>query len=106
MPNTPASKWAQQKTDPKIAHQIVTFGRSSIFVLKHFPPEQVDPKSIVNVTGAGDSLVGGFLSQLSDHPGLTEDPSLLDNAVRIAQRAAVQTLQSDLAVSPLLGQKI
>ncbi|CAG7847631.1 Pseudouridine-metabolizing bifunctional protein C1861.05 Includes: RecName: Full=Pseudouridine-5'-phosphate glycosidase {ECO:0000250/UniProtKB:P33025}; Short=PsiMP glycosidase {ECO:0000250/UniProtKB:P33025}; {ECO:0000250/UniProtKB:P33025}; Includes: RecName: Full=Pseudouridine kinase {ECO:0000250/UniProtKB:P30235}; {ECO:0000250/UniProtKB:P30235} [Serendipita indica DSM 11827] len=102
VPNTPAQPWGVQKTDIQ-KRQIVFKGRSTILVLKHFPAINLDPSRIVNVTGAGDSLVGSLLATLSKRPAVLEDPSQLDEMIRIAQSAAVLTLESDHAVSPLLG---
>ncbi|PVF94479.1 hypothetical protein CPB86DRAFT_876337 [Serendipita vermifera] len=101
-PSTPGNLWAQEKTDPRSRRQIIFKGRSSIFVLKHFPAILLNPSELVNVTGAGDSLVGASLASLVERPDVMQNPALVDAMVQRAQQAAVLTLQSNLAVSPLL----
>lgn len=76
-------------------------------VLKHFPAHQID--QVVNVTGAGDSLVGSLLASLvsaSADANPFHDPLELSNAVERAQRAAVLSLQSPLAVSPMISNLV
>lgn len=99
-----SSAWATQSTNI-FARQIVArnASRSSIVVFKHFPPVQVAQEKIVNVTGAGDSLVGSMLATLSRMPAAFENPDSLDRMVAQAQLAAVCTLQSEHAVSPRLS---
>lgn len=99
-----SSAWATQSSNI-FARQIVAHNeaRKSIVVLKHFPPIQVPDEKIVNVTGAGDSLVGSMLATLSQNPGAFENPDILDYTLAQAQLAAVYTLQSEHAVSPRLS---
>ncbi|KAI1788747.1 indigoidine synthase A-like protein [Ganoderma leucocontextum] len=99
-----SSAWAHQ-TSNVYARQIVAHNGtgSSIIVLKHFPPIRVADEKIVNVTGAGDSLVGSMLATLSQAPAAFETPEALDQAIAQAQLAAVYTLQSEHAVSPRLS---
>ncbi|KAI0698446.1 indigoidine synthase A-like protein [Cerioporus squamosus] len=98
------SAWATQGSNV-FARQIVARNGSgsSVIVLKHFPPIPVPEEKIVNVTGAGDSLVGSMLATLSRTPDAFETPDSLDELVGQAQLAAVYTLQSEHAVSPRLS---
>lgn len=61
----------------------------------------------MNVTGAGDTLVGALLAEVVRDPGLFEGRSggleAIDVALERAQGAAVKTLRSSLAVSQLLS---
>lgn len=100
------SQWAHELTNPH-KRCVVAHGKSSkeIVVLQHFVPAQIPEDSIVNVTGAGDSLVGSILASLLQQPGLFANPSNLSEAMNVAQQAAVLTLQSQYAVSPELSIK-
>ncbi|EIW64588.1 indigoidine synthase A-like protein [Trametes versicolor FP-101664 SS1] len=99
-----ASAWATHSTNIP-ARQIVARSANgkSVVVFKHFPPIQVPEDKIVNVTGAGDSLVGAMLATLTRNPAAFEEPAALDELVAQAQLAAVYTLQSEHAVSPRLS---
>ncbi|KAI0669815.1 indigoidine synthase A-like protein [Trametes maxima] len=99
-----ASSWATQNSNIA-ARQIIARSPSgrSVVVLKHFSPIQVAEDKIVNVTGAGDSLVGSMLATLTRTPAAFEQPETLDQLVAQAQLAAVYTLQSEYAVSPRLS---
>ncbi|EJF66774.1 indigoidine synthase A-like protein [Dichomitus squalens] len=99
-----SSAWANQSSNV-YARQVVAHNRtgSHIVVFKHFPPIRVAAEKIVNVTGAGDSLVGSMLATLSQAPNAFESPEALDQLVAQAQLAAVYTLQSEHAVSPRLS---
>jgi len=61
-------------------------------------------QSLENVTGAGDSFVGALLATLAEKPLAFYHPQILEKAISIAQKAAVATLQSLSAVSPLLSK--
>lgn len=106
VPNTPGNAWAQEKSDPRSQRQIITNGRSALYVLKHFPAITLGPSDVVNVTGAGDSLVGSILASLVAHPDTMKNPVLVDGMIERAQQAAVLTLKSEFAVSPLLGKAL
>ena len=93
-------------SDPGSRRQIISKGRTSIYVLKHFPAIPLDDHDIVNVTGAGDSLVGSVLASLVGDPDTMQSPILVTRMIDCAQKAAVLTLKSDLAVSPLLGRSL
>ncbi|KAH9944309.1 indigoidine synthase A-like protein [Epithele typhae] len=99
------SAWAKEASNIAVARQIVSANGvgTSIVVFKHFPPIRVSDDKIVNVTGAGDSLVGSMLASLSQNPDAFQSPEALDKLVSQAQLAAVYTLQSEYAVSPRLS---
>ncbi|KZT72831.1 hypothetical protein DAEQUDRAFT_704536 [Daedalea quercina L-15889] len=99
------SLWMQERTDMH-KRQVVGKGREGfgITVLKHYPALIMPSEKIVNVTGAGDSFVGTVLATLVHKPDVFEDPAALDELVAQAQKAAVLTLQSQHAVSPLLSK--
>jgi pseudouridine-5'-phosphate glycosidase/pseudouridine kinase len=96
------SMWAAARSDPQ-QRLVVAHGNGETIVLKHFPALAISSDKIVNVTGAGDSLVGALLATLVQNPSALQDPRTIDESVMLAQKAAVLTLQSDLAVSPLLS---
>lgn len=92
--------WSKERTRPE-KWQLVAKGRDSILLLKHYPARPLD-RPIVNVTGAGDSLVGSLLADLTQCENLA--PESLDNIVHRAQRAAILSLYSSEAVSPFLSK--
>ena len=94
--------WAGERTDIQ-RRQIVVHGKSELVVIKHYPAHEIDPQSVVSVTGAGDSLVGAILAALTQNASTFDNPELVDDIIALAQFAAIQTLQSPLAVSPLLS---
>jgi pseudouridine-5'-phosphate glycosidase/pseudouridine kinase len=96
------SAWAQKRSNP-LERYIVAHGNSNeITFIQHFPSLPVE--TISNVTGAGDSFVGALLACLAHDPSTMYDSKGLQDVVAIAQRAAILTLQSHCAVSPLLSQ--
>ena len=79
------SGWSRERTNIK-ARQVVVQGKSgNSLVLKHYPAETLDSKSLVNVTGAGDSLVGSLLASLLQNPTGFQNPQLLDQIISQAQ---------------------
>lgn len=81
---------------PPQKRHIVAEGKSGEAVyIRHFPP--LHAANIVNVTGVGDTLVGTLLV------GLIRGNSL-DVLINQAQQAAIHTLASSHAVSPMLSQ--
>jgi pseudouridine-5'-phosphate glycosidase/pseudouridine kinase len=98
------TKWASERSNIH-GRYIVSSGSGSgdIVVLRHFPANQLPPESIVNVTGAGDTLVASVLASLVQNPSGFEDPESLKKIMEDAQAAAVLTLQSEFAVSPSLS---
>ncbi|KAI0322659.1 indigoidine synthase A-like protein [Amylostereum chailletii] len=104
VPKEVSAKWAQERSNPRRRY-IVARGIEETVVLKHFPALALDPDTIVNVTGAGDTLVGAVTAALTQNPIALSDPGVMDETIRSAQAAAVMTLQSPLAVSPLLSHQ-
>jgi len=94
--------WTGERTDIQ-RRQIVVHGKSELVVIKHYPAHELDPQSVVSVTGAGDCLVGAILAALTKNAFTFDNPELADDIIALAQSAAVQTLQSSLAVSPSLS---
>ncbi|KAI0307990.1 Indigoidine synthase A like protein-domain-containing protein [Multifurca ochricompacta] len=101
-PSGEPTAWMGERSDIR-RRQIVAHGKSETVVIKHYPSHTIDPQSIVNVTGAGDSLVGAILAALAQNLSAFNNPGLLDGIIRLAQSAAIETLQSPLAVSPSLS---
>ena len=101
------TKWSKEYSNVH-RRRIVAHGKTEqdIVVLQHIPPLPLAKDSIQNVTGAGDTLVGSLLSSLLHHPDMFSDPDLLSNGMHAAQAAAIMTLQSRKAVSPLLSPTI
>ncbi|KAH9004257.1 indigoidine synthase A-like protein [Lactarius hatsudake] len=101
-PTDRPTAWAGERTDIQ-RRQIVAHGKSELVVIKHYLAHEIDPQSVVSVTGAGDSLVGAILATLTQNSSTFDTPELVDQVIALAQSAAVQTLQSPLAVSPSLS---
>ena len=98
------TKWASERSNVH-GRYIVSGGSGDgdIVVLQHFPANHLPPESIVNVTGAGDTLVASVLASLIQNPRGFEDPESLKKIVDHAQVAALLTLESEFAVSPSLS---
>lgn len=70
-------------------------------MLKYFPAQPIEVRDVVDVTGAGDTLVGSLLaSSITAGPALFEDDAKLASAIDRAQKAACATLNCEEAVSP------
>jgi pseudouridine-5'-phosphate glycosidase/pseudouridine kinase len=95
------SPWAHRRSDPSQRCVIARGNSGELLVLQHFPALHID--KVVNVTGAGDSFVGALLANLVRNPRTFQDPKTLSDAISAAQRAAILSLQSQFAVSPLLS---
>ncbi|KAG1757629.1 Indigoidine synthase A like protein-domain-containing protein [Suillus lakei] len=98
------SSWSTGSTNHHgryVVSQSSTSG--DIVVLQHFPAMQLPSDALVNTTGAGDSLVGALLAALVQSPKAFHSIISLQRTIDIAQRAALLSLQSPLAVSPLLS---
>lgn len=99
------SPWLEEHTN-LVEGQVISKNRdmSEIIVLKHFPGISISDQSIVNVTGAGDSLVGALCAGLSIQPNAMEDPRELSKLIGLGQNAAILSLQSASAVSFKLSE--
>jgi pseudouridylate synthase / pseudouridine kinase len=92
--------WSLERTRLE-QRQLVAKGKNSILVLKHYPAIPIKREQIVNVTGAGDSFVGSLLTSIGKDDSLNT-PQNLDEVVAHAQNAALLSLFSTDAVSPLI----
>lgn len=79
---------------------VVAAGKSGQIVLQHFPALRAP--HLISVTGAGDSLVGVLAGNLVENPAAFDHVDTMKHAINQAQEAAVLTLESSSAVSPLL----
>ena len=80
------SGWVHEKTNVR-ERQVVAHGRDGgIVVLKHYPANSLAPNEVVNVTGAGDTLVGSVLASLVQDPCAFHDPQALDRLAQEAQK--------------------
>ncbi|KDQ16278.1 hypothetical protein BOTBODRAFT_30983 [Botryobasidium botryosum FD-172 SS1] len=97
------SGWYTAKSSLAERLLVVKSVAGDVIILKHFPAHKIE--QVVNVTGAGDSLVGSLLASLVsvETMGPFHDPVELQRAVGRAQSAAIMSLQSPLAVSPLVS---
>ena len=94
-----ATGWSTQNSNI-LERCIVSHGTNESVVLVHLPAL---PAQVINVTGAGDSFVGALLARLVERPSSFDDLEGLKEAVDFAQRAAVLSLASPLAVSPQIS---
>jgi pseudouridine-5'-phosphate glycosidase/pseudouridine kinase len=95
------SPWAHRRSDSSQRCVIARGNSGDLLVLQHFPAHHIE--TVVNVTGAGDSFVGALLASLVQNRKAFQDPKTLNDAISAAQRAAILSLQSEFAVSPLLS---
>ena len=98
------TKWASERSNVHGRYVVSGGGGDGdIVVLQHFPANVLPQESIVNVTGAGDTLVASVLASLVQNPRGFEEPESLRKIMEDAQAAAVLTLKSEFAVSPSLS---
>jgi len=108
-PEAQTTGWSASSVRTSGRQIVVKSTNGSILVLKYFPalPLESSGSDTVNVTGAGDSLVGSLLASVVSNGAEPRnpflDPQQLDAAIARAQNAAILTLRSPLAVSPLLS---
>lgn len=81
-------------------------GRHNLAItIQHYKALAIDNKSIVNVTGAGDCLVGSLLAQISNNEKMSkaldtfEDDILREELIMTAQKIAVSSLMHDGSVN-------
>lgn len=96
-----ASHWAQERSNPRQRLVIAHGNAQEIVVLQHFPALPLE--TVINVTGAGDSFVGSLVANMAQMPHAFQNPESLKNIMASAQQAAILSLQSHSAVSPLLS---
>ncbi|TFK41213.1 indigoidine synthase A-like protein [Crucibulum laeve] len=97
------SNWSKERSNPRKRYIVARGKTNEIVVLQHFPPLPVVEK-VVNVTGAGDSFGGALLACLAKNPKAFQDVATLERTISAAQMAAILSLQSHFAVSPLLSR--
>ena len=98
------TKWSSERSNIHKRYIVSNgSGNGDIVVLHHFPANHLPAESIVNVTGAGDTLVASVLASLVQDPKAFEDPKSLKETMEDAQTAAVLTLKSEYPVSPSLS---
>ncbi|KAG9314320.1 indigoidine synthase A-like protein [Chiua virens] len=95
--------WASQRSNLRDRRIVVHSNSDAIVIIQHFAPLQITTDAPLNSTGAGDSLVGALLATLARDPHAFHRPSTFLEALDVAQQAAVLTLESPHAVSPLLS---
>ncbi|CAO3645341.1 unnamed protein product [Cunninghamella blakesleeana] len=71
----------------------------------YFSPEIINHDTIKSVTGAGDSFVGTLLANLQKDPFI-EHLDQWKKIIQNGQKSAIRTLQSELAVSPLINNDL
>ncbi|OAX44241.1 hypothetical protein K503DRAFT_852805 [Rhizopogon vinicolor AM-OR11-026] len=98
------SSWSTESTNCH-ARYVVSHSSTSgdIVVLQHFPALRLPSDALINTTGAGDSLVGALLAALVQSPKAFHAAGSLQHTIDTAQQAALLSLQSPCAVSPLLS---
>lgn len=80
------SAWTHERTNIR-ARCVVAHGQDgSVVVFKHYPAIALAKEDVVNVTGAGDTLVGTILATLVRSPQTFEAPSSLDRLAELAQK--------------------
>lgn len=81
-------------------------GRHNLAItIQHYKALEIDNNKIVNVTGAGDCLVGGLLAQMSNNEKMSkaldtfEDDTLREELIMTAQKVAISSLIYDGSVN-------
>ncbi|THH11202.1 hypothetical protein EW145_g820 [Phellinidium pouzarii] len=99
------TSWADERSNP-FGRYIIAKSHNSkeLVVLRHFPAIPVNKDEIVSVTGAGDSMVGALCASIVNDPSTFHHTKRLDAAIQLSQEAAVLSLHSVRAISPLLGK--
>ena len=99
--------WDNERSNPYGRYIVAKgLGGDTSVVLKHFPAVALDNTNIVNVTGAGDTLVGALCAGLVRNQQALQDPSQCAALVQFAQEAATLSLRSERAVSPLVRDMV
>jgi pseudouridylate synthase / pseudouridine kinase len=84
------STWTYERSNVR-ERQVVSQGRDGgVVVLKHYPAIDLPPESVVNVTGAGDTLVGSVLASLAQEPDAFLHPQKMNDLVAKAQQVRHQ----------------
>jgi len=104
VPRACKPEWEAEQSDSR-RRLVVMHGSSEIVVLKHFPPPTLNTHDVLNVTGAGDTLIGTLAAAVVQDSTALSHPKKMDKVMEDSQNAAVMTLRSHHAVSPLLSSK-
>ncbi|KAF8605153.1 hypothetical protein BDV93DRAFT_74752 [Ceratobasidium sp. AG-I] len=94
------ANWISDKSSPSELQIVSRASDGSAVVIRYFPAHILDGDGSWNVTGAGDTLVGALLASLTSKGNIFFKPSQLNEAIYLAQKCAVLTIRSPLAVSP------
>lgn len=90
------SRWVHERSNVR-ERQIIAQGLDGgMFVLKHYPANVLAANEVVNVTGAGDTLVGSVLASLVANPRTFEDPQALNKLAHEAQKVVSYSRISQL----------
>lgn len=83
-----SESWTQETTNLN-QRQVVARGKDdSAIIIKHYPAVKLAQDDVVNVTGAGDTLVGSLLASLVQNPRMFESPLALDKGISRAQKVS------------------
>ncbi|KAF9015113.1 indigoidine synthase A-like protein [Cyathus striatus] len=96
------SGWFGERSNPRKRYVIAKGKSNELVVVQHFPSLPVD--KIANVTGAGDSFAGALLANFAHDSKTLYGPKSLESVIASAQMAAILSLGSHHAVSPLLSK--
>ncbi|KAG8759192.1 hypothetical protein FRC12_009828 [Ceratobasidium sp. 428] len=99
-----AIDWISEGSQPKY-HQIVSRASDgSALVVRHFPAYALPQGlSTINVTGAGDTLVGALLAAMSYKNNIFSSPADISQTIGLGQRCAIETIKSPFAVAPSIS---
>lgn len=99
-----AANWISDGSQPKKYQIFSRASDGSILVIKYFPAYSLHSDlATINVTGAGDTLVGTLLAALAHKNDLFSIPDELDKAIDLGQRCAIETIKSPFAVAPSIS---
>jgi pseudouridine-5'-phosphate glycosidase/pseudouridine kinase len=114
-----AMNWVLEGSQPKKQQIVSRASDGSVLLIRYFPANPLVEGDIYNVTGAGeckslcwsinanvfsgDTLAGAFLASLVNNEAVISQPSQLEAAIHLAQKCAVLTIRSELAVSPAIS---
>ncbi|KIL70885.1 hypothetical protein M378DRAFT_497552 [Amanita muscaria Koide BX008] len=98
---TGPSSWLDERSNI-FKRSVVAHGNSdNAIILQYFPAHSSG--NVTNVTGAGDSFVGALLALLALQPDAFHSHNSLQEVIDASQQAARLTVESHLAVSPIIS---
>lgn len=98
-----AANWISDESRSSKLQIVSRASDGSAIVIRYFPAQVLDGDGSWNVTGAGDTLVGALLASLTSKGNVFLNPTRLTEAIDLAQKCAVLTIRSPLAVSPAIS---